>query len=325
MLGKSKKKPNISYLCPEHNEPSGGIKVLYRHAEYLSQQGFDCSIYHPNDPTFRCDWFSHNVNFRSESYVFQPNRDHVVIPEIWAAAYHQRFREKGVPYSIFVQNGYLMDAGVIGPDQHLLDSAYYNAKVVASVSEDTTELITLAFPELTRDSVLRLYPDFPRFSYPSVEKNKTIAYMPRKLSRHSERLIFLMRPHLPKGWSFLPIDGKNESEVWSMLESSSIFLSFSEEEGFSLPPLEAAFAGNIVVGYTGRGAKEYFDEVIFRSVDHDDFNTFVKKLTRAMQDVEDGFLQSQVCKNQQDHLANNYSQEKAEKLLTNFAEAIKNK
>lgn len=82
----------------------------------------------------------------------------------------------------------------------------------------------------------------------------------------------------------------NEKQVAEILSRSSIFMSFGDIEGLSLPPLEAAFSGNIVVGYTGQGAHEYFRKPVFREVHNGNFINFCKSVVRATLDVQDGCL-----------------------------------
>ena len=79
--------------------------------------------------------------------------------------------------------------------------------------------------------------------------------MPRRLSQHSEQVCFLLKQYIPPDWRILPINNKSELEVAELLSISAIFMSFSDQEGYGLPPLEAALSGNIVVGYSGQGGK----------------------------------------------------------------------
>ena len=53
------------------------------------------------------------------------------------------------------------------------------------------------------------------------------------------------------GWDVVEIDGKSEYETAELLRSCAIFLSFSEQEGFGMPPAEAMACGCHVIGFTG--------------------------------------------------------------------------
>ena len=49
-----------------------------------------------------------------------------------------------------------------------------------------------------------------------------------------------------------------KKKLINYLSKSKIFLSFSNLEGIGIPPIEAALAGNKVIGYTGGGGIEYW-------------------------------------------------------------------
>lgn len=62
-------------------------------------------------------------------------------------------------------------------------------------------------------------------------------------------------------------------------------------EGLGLPPIEAALAGNLVLGYTGEGGKEYWHRPLFHEIPHGDLLAFAQKtiellpLTATLNDV----------------------------------------
>jgi glycosyltransferase involved in cell wall biosynthesis len=70
------------------------------------------------------------------------------------------------------------------------------------------------------------------------------------------------------------------------LGKSKIFLSFSELEGLSLPPIEAALSGCQVVGYTGEAAKEYWDKEIFTEIYAGDIKAFVKSVLSKVVEID---------------------------------------
>ena len=69
-----------------------------------------------------------------------------------------------------------------------------------------------------------------------------------------------------------------EQEVIETLKQSKIFLSFSELEGWGLPPIEAGLTGNKVIGYTGEGGKEYWCQPIFSEIMMGDIKSFVNEI-----------------------------------------------
>ena len=74
----------IIYLLPTHNnKPSGGIKVIYQHAEILNTMGIEASVLHLYKPSFYCTWFESNA-IKKKSTVFDVSNDFLVIPEVLA-------------------------------------------------------------------------------------------------------------------------------------------------------------------------------------------------------------------------------------------------
>jgi hypothetical protein len=203
----------------------------------------------------------------------------LIIPEFWAAWFSKQAIENNIRYAIYVQNGYFLHQkpGLIAMTDEDLFNAYDKADLIISISDDTNRMIKLAFPEIDHDKIVRVKPHVSDKFIQGSTKQKTITYMPRKLAPHAERVIFFLKRNILPDWKILPIDGKSEDDVVNILSSSSIFLSFCEMEGCPLPPLEAAFSGNIVVGYTGQGAKEYFSEPIFHEIAMGDFENFTRK------------------------------------------------
>ena len=85
-----------------------------------------------------------------------------------------------------------------------------------------------------------------------------------------------------KNWNIIPIHGMDEKAVGTMLQRSKIFLSFSDLEGLPLPPLEAAICGNLVIGYTGEGAKEYWNQPNFERIYNGELHHFCEILAEKV-------------------------------------------
>ena len=178
----------ITFICPAMSKPTGGVKVIYKFAELLSANGVNASVLHPGDSSFACTWFEHEAPLRRGRPLKAPD-DFAVVPEVWALAYGEKFRKVNIAYAIFVQNGYVISWGVNAIDNARLRSVYEAARVVMSISEDTTQMILTAFPDLDRTKIVRLYPHIGS-QFRGAKKSKRIAYMPRKLPEHSQKLSF---------------------------------------------------------------------------------------------------------------------------------------
>lgn len=280
---------NIIFISHSNDHKSGGDKVIYRQSELINKlnlNGISSDILHPENLSFQHNWFEHKATFK-RNLRFDPKNDFVVIPEIWALPHAKMFRDIGVKYAIYVQNGYLTNVPVsIGHTLEDLNIAYMNASLILSISEDTTECIKLAFPELETEIIrINLSINAANFNA-NCRKENIITYMPRKLANHSKLVLFFLKGLLPKQWKIKAIDGLSEKKVIDIFNHSKIFLSFSEFEGFGLPPVEAAFSGNYVIGYTGEGAKEYWKLPIFSEVYCGDIRDFVEKILKKVQELE---------------------------------------
>jgi hypothetical protein len=279
----------IIYLCPADNVPTGGIKVIYRHAELLASLGADAYVLHPFDTEFNCTWFDHKVSLL-RSLALDPHGDFVIIPELWAATFGPQCIDQGVRFAIFVQNGYFTNPVLREQPQELFSRVYQAADLVLSISEDSARMVALNYPRLDPTRLVRVqYSIHHRFrTRPRSEmmSPRCISFMPRKMAAHAARVVFALQQHLAPRWEIKSIHNVDEATVATMLASSSIFLSFSEFEGLPLPPLEAALAGNLVIGYTGQGAAEYWHAPNFREIHQGDIGGFVMAATQAMHDID---------------------------------------
>ena len=323
---------SIIYICPTgKNKPTGGIKIIYRHVEILSKllpKEIESKIFHFENFNFKCDWFPHNVNFKKNS-TFDSTKEFVIIPE-WMAVYHAKILQKAnIKYGMFVQNGFYLHTK---PENNFSDEeikeAYEKAKIIISCSDEITECIKLTFPQ-SADKIFRINisVDNKKFQYTEkIAKNKEniIAYMPRKNRNHANKLLFILKQHLPKNWQIKVLDNLTESEIIKFFKKSKIFLSFAELEGFGLPPVEAALCGNSVIGYTGESGKEYWDPPIFDEVFSGDIRTFTNKVINKVKDLDKNSYVFDKLKPYVSKLANKYSIEKEQRSLLSLIESIKN-
>lgn len=310
----------IIYLLPTIDSPVGGNKVSYRHIETIRGLGVPCYAFHAEKPNSSYTWFKHRVETLKSGHL-DPRTDFVVLSEVWAALGAKFCVPAGLHYAIFVQNGYLAHHSA-GFEREVVRDAYRRADIVLSISEDTTAVTQMLYPFLDARQLMRLTLSVPTMFTPGV-KERLISYMPRKLAAHAQRVSLYLQQRLPAPWRLQAIDNMGEEEVAATLARSCLFLSFSEMEGYGLPPLEAALAGNLVVGYTGQGGREFFAPPIFRAVENGDFLRYLTEVDRAIADVESGVLDSAAVAEQRLRLATDHSAAREAEQLAKFVARVR--
>ncbi|GAB4303319.1 MAG: hypothetical protein Kow0058_17370 [Roseovarius sp.] len=108
-------------------------------------------------------------------------------------------------------------------------------------------------------------------------KRRQIAYMPRKRPEEAGFVVAALRamPELA-GWEFVEMRGMSSERLVAAFRDAALFISFSQREGFGLPPAEAMKAGCIVVGYAGVGGSEYLTPETGIPVPDSDFAALIE-------------------------------------------------
>jgi glycosyltransferase involved in cell wall biosynthesis len=315
-------KTKIYFICPRSKKPIGGIKQIYRQVDILNENGFNAVILHKKTK-YRCTWFKNNTKVESnfslfnkiEFYLDKKKKSKIkktfkllalkynsllskkiesdsiiVFPEVMATIIN--LIEPDLKKVIYNQNCYLT---FHGSHQHIStnQNPYITQNTIATivVSEDSKEYIKFAFPNINLYRLRLGIND--NFSYRS-SKKKQVAFMPRKAEDDINQVISLLKQrNTLKNWEFIAIDNKSEIEVATIMKESYIYLSFSQTEGFGLPPAEAMACGCIVIGYTGRGGKEYFkDDLTYEISDRDiiGFTSKIEEIANSFNLNESAFI-----------------------------------
>lgn len=243
----------IYYLCPDDDDPCGGIKQIYRHVDVLNNIGFKARVLH-EDADFRCTWFDNETLTAGEKALagITP-ADVLVVPEIYGPKLYNF--APGVPKVVFNQNAYytFIDYALEGEAP-----AYLHPEIVATlcVSEDNGKYLEYALPYTV---VLRVkYGIDKPFEY-SPDKERLVSFMPRKNRRDVVQVINILRSRgLVNDWTFEQIDGVTEEESAAVMKRSAVYLAFGGPEGCGMPPMEAMKCGCFIIGYSGGGGHEYF-------------------------------------------------------------------
>ena len=339
---------NIIYLCNTEKGASGGAKIIYHHSEIINKlKNYSSQILHIKKKrsskwkeslqkklkinlnknsgwqlshikacnNFKYKWFKNDVLIKN-NLNFNKNKDFVILPEIFAHLADDLLIKNNIKYSIFVQNGYSI---FFTDNEKKLNSAYNNAEFILSYSEDITKCIKLSFPKLkTRIIKIKYSIESKKFNLKQ-KKINLITYMSRKLPQHSYQVTNFLNKSLPRNWKIKDLKNMSEKQVYKHLSKSKIFLAFSNLEGLPLPPVEAAIAGNFVIGYTGEGGKEYWKKPIFTEIYSGDINNFVKKILKI---VSEKNINSNKRTKQHKNIIKNFSKQNEIKHILKFLKLI---
>ncbi len=257
----------VYYLCPDHDTPSGGVRVIYRHVDTLNAMGIPAAVMH-HRPGFRCTWFENTTRVVAAPNTVLSGSDVLVVPEWYGPDLSTV--PAGPRVVIFNQRAY-------GTFDHVPagQPLYRGAAALLAVSDDNAGYLRYAFPDIPTH-VVRNVVDRSLFR-PGDGPGRQIAYMPRRRGDELTEVLHLLAIRgVLRDWNLAPIDGRSEQETADLLRSSAVFLSFSEREGFGMPPAEAMAAGCYVVGFTGLAGRDFFDPAYCRPVPEGDVLAFAR-------------------------------------------------
>jgi glycosyltransferase involved in cell wall biosynthesis len=274
-------RPRVLYLAPDLAAPSGGTRTIYRHVDLLNAAGIDAAVVHRR-PGFRCEWFPNSTPVLAAGKVAPDPLDVLVVPEWNAVGFH---RLPAAPRKIIFNQGPYHTFDHVPFDGTAPGHPYRaveNLVAMLTVSLDGATLLRYAFPDIPVSQV-RAVVDSRLFLPPDLPAGRRIAFMPRRRQQEREQLLHILRSRgALEGWELVPIDGCTENRTAELLRSSAIFLSFSEREGFGLPPAEAMACGCYVVGFTGLGGRDYFDPAFCSPVPESDLYAFANAVEDAI-------------------------------------------
>ena len=267
----------VFYLAPDAAEASGGVRVIYRHVDFLNQLGFDASVLHPRGAR-RAWWFENDTRVASVDDVLLTSNDILVVPELYGA--NLDYLADQLRLVIFNQGAYHTFSGHRAEDgARFLDN---RVEAILTVSEDSRRLLQLVF-ESTPVHCVRSVIEPSVFHPPTMHSGRRrLAYVTsrRGIERNHLLTALAIRQRLVD-WDQIAIEGMTESAVAEALRGSAIFLSFSQLDGFGLPPAEAMACGCYVIGFHGQGGQEYFDPSYCHPIKDTDLHAFICAVEEA--------------------------------------------
>jgi hypothetical protein len=276
----------IYYLSPDDNAPAGGIRNIYRHVDLLNAAGRDAAVLHDRRG-FRADWFANRTRVSSARDVTLGPGDVLVVPEFYGPGLGAL--PPGCRKVIFNQNAYHTFARV--PFAATTAGAPYagvrGIEALLTVSQDNAALLRHAFPGVPVH-IARVVVDETVFHPGDRSPGRRLGYMPRRRADEQEQLLHILRSRgCLDGWELVAIDGLSEARTAEALRNCTLFLSFSEREGFGLPPAEAMASGAYVVGFTGLAGRDYFDPGFCSPVAEADLMAFALAVEDAMRQYDE--------------------------------------
>jgi hypothetical protein len=269
----------IYFLAPDETRPSGGIRHIYLTVDILRELGYDAAVFH-GQPGFRCTWFEHETPIVARPFLELERGDILVIPEYGGA--RERPRTGTANVVVLNQNHFRTFINVGYEDR--TNAAYPgwpNAKAVLVTSQAIEHFVNAAVKERLPVYRTRLAIDSTQFA--PRRKRRLITLMRRKRLAEGEAVVQLFKRAGPAGWEITPIGELDQAAVAEILGEAAIFLSFSSEEGFGLPPAEAMAAGCYVIGYTGDGGHEFMRQEWCSPIADQDLVAFAAEVGRVAQ------------------------------------------
>jgi hypothetical protein len=297
----------IYFLAPDNARPSGGVRQIYLMVDVLRELGFDASVFH-GQPGFRCDWFDHSTPVVTRPSLELEAGDLLVVPEHRGGLARERCGDAALV--MLNQNHFRTFLGA-GFEDRWPGSypGWPNVKAVLATSETIRRFMTLAMRE-----PLPMYPvtvpvDAARFA-PGA-KQRRFALMFRKRRAEAEIVAQLIARTDLQGWAIDAIGEQPQDEVARILSQAAIFLSFSAQEGFGLPPAEAMAAGCYVVGFTGDGGQEVMQPQWCSPIGDEDVVAFALEAVRIARQWDDDRPSVQRCIDEgRDFVTRTYTRER---------------
>lgn len=295
------------FVLPDMKKPTGGVNVALQMINILRADGFDAAVVYSNKhyeygffesacPTFyypeiaKLSRSAMSTRRRLKTIIKKvgklPKRgppknklltiapdDVFVLPEVRYPEYSKLFPDNRC---ILLTQDVFLFCRALSQDRASGTNFIDRFDAIITTSDASRTAVSRF---ACRDSLAVLQSVFRPELDAAKPKRRQIIYMPRKRPEEATSLVGCLKGHdALTGWTFKAIQNVGAAELDQLFSESLIFLSFSQMEGFGLPPAEAMAAGCIVIGYTGVGGEEYFTKETGIPVADEDICAFADAL-----------------------------------------------
>lgn len=352
------------FVCPDVKSPVGGIKMIYEICKEFNQCGLTAFVVHSN-PATKMEWFNADSPTVYNSSLFPPvkhqqslkktvisilrkvknilsnnkrpksrlgyievdwNNDVFIYPERWVVWAFKTLHAKKIV--CFNQNVYKY-LYAENYNRHEILSAHKLIKHHFVVSDDSLKYLNLLFRDtLSKPNLIRVRCYVNTELFKPLKKKNQVCFMSRKSIRNSQQVLNFIEPALEKkGWLIKDIHKIPQKEAAVIMGESKLFLSFSETEGFGLPPVEALSAGCCVIGFHGEGGREYFNTGPFiEAVESDNIIDYAEKIIEWIDKLENTDFFQQASLAARAFVIENYAKEVSSAFnqaqITRFVESV---
>jgi hypothetical protein len=254
--------------------------MLYRHVDVLNAAGLPAAIVHAKSG-FRADWFSNDTRALASAEVTLHPDDVLVVPECYGPGLD---RLPDGPHVVIINQAAYHTFDCLPFATTTAGDPYAQATglvALLAVSQDNVALLRYAFPDIPVH-LARPVVDSSVFYPEPGPRRRQIAFVANRRPTERDQLWHLLRARgLLDRWDLVAISNRTDLETARFMRESPIFVSFSEREGFGLPPAEAMASGCYVVGYPGLAGREFFDPAYSVPVAEDDQLGFAQAVEAA--------------------------------------------
>lgn len=318
-LTKLKFDNKILFFCPYNTSPSGGSKQIYRMVDVLNGIGIQAYVVHQYKGQ-KLNWFKNDTKilydtntfdelnkfpdhypylnfkgriahfliatFKNKAVVEINKKDIIVFPEFYGTNINKVCSKNN--RVIYVQGCYLTFKNhPIG--KRVGKTPYLQVNTLATLvnSDDGLSYHKNLFPN---NNIFKIRHAIDSTLFKPTRKEKILAYMSRKNPEDSRQVInALALRGLLDNWSIIDLNLLSHEKVAEILNKSAVFLSTNGDEGFPLPSIEAMSSGCLVIGYTGKGGREYFKEEFSAPIPEKEIQLFIKSANKHINHLNNDF------------------------------------
>lgn len=271
-----------AYLKRIHKNPAraiGGLKIMYQHCHALRQAGLDASMLALG---------AHDGNYFRFPFSPVPVEtigfnlgagDIVVATEV---SPYDALKFVGGRKLLFAQSWINLKRRLTPDDQgRSYRDLGYDGVIACS------DYIARSIDMLNNEACDVLYNGIDPAVFhpdPAVREANRILCLTRRNPGDIAKIRAMVHAKIPTA-NFVAVDGLTETELAAEYRRADIFLAVGYPEGLPLPPLEAIFSGCVVVGFAGRGGRQYLIDGETALIAEDgDCVTAASHLVRALRD-----------------------------------------